>query len=322
MNRSKNILSLVCIIILSGCDKDADIVPEESYRVSEIVYEHDSAPVRRFLVSYEGDNVIQVNQYYRSDTIWKPDFLMLFRHVGNKITHEYYSINGDEYQYYQKNVFTVENDRLVEDLAYQGYENEWFLKAKWIFTYENDLLKEYKEYRYFENTWYERASAYFSYNNSQIFEHRYYDRYDNEDFLTDCDTFYWENDKLMQIIDYNREYGEMELNSNSLFSYNGEHVSEIELQARRSDEWRRYRTNYYEYNEENLLIRDINSWGWVMNVHYEKGKGDFGMIYFLPQEMVFNKPRFKSTGDPEDSAEDFLTPGYIDYLLFQKPFPN
>jgi hypothetical protein len=311
-----SILIILFIVSLVSCIKEENVT-EESYRVSEIIFEHDSVPVRKFQIAYEGDKVSQVNQYYRSDTTWRPDYLVLFSYSDNNIVHEYYYVKGGEYKYYQKNIFTVENDRLVEDIAYLGFENEWLLKAKWIFTYENDLLKEYKEYRYLENIWHERASAYFSYDGAHVFDHRYYDRYDNEDFLTDCDTFYWENNKLMQIIDYNRKYGEMELNSNSLFTYSGDYISEIALQARRHDEWRSYRTNYYEYNEENLLIRDLNSWDWVMNISYEKGKGNFGMIYYLPQEEVFNKPMFKSTDGLEEDGQDIYTPGYIDKILLK-----
>ena len=71
-------LAILISIMQISCEDNLETPSGDEYRVSEIIYEHDSIPVRKFAIEYEGDQVVQVNQYYLSYTTWIPNYKMNF----------------------------------------------------------------------------------------------------------------------------------------------------------------------------------------------------------------------------------------------------
>lgn len=314
------LFSLILIVFLSlACEKDSDkeLIPEDYQRVKDIIFQRDDLPYRKLEFTYDENKLVRIEYFFKTDTSWKQDYLSEFSHHDGGFTQEYYFLTSEGLKYKHKNIYSIENDKLVKDVYYVGSRNEWYLNSKWSYSYENDRLTSYKIFKYTDDTWKERASAYFSYENSQIKKHTYYEVHDNELLLTDMDTFYWADNKLVHYIDYNRKYGQIELNAKSNFTYIDDKTTKIELQARRHDDWEFYKYTYYEYNEMGLLVSERVHWGDEMVITYEAGKGDFGIVYYMPEEIVFNKPRFKSTEEGKTREHKVYEPQYIDHLLFK-----
>ncbi|MBN1950728.1 MAG: hypothetical protein JW801_05965 [Bacteroidales bacterium] len=314
----KVVLSFIflSLFLIQGCEKESRDPEDNSSRVREIIFQDDDVPYRKLEFIYGTNEMTQINHYFMADTAWKQDYISEFSNTDEGYVHEFYYLNRGERKFKRRNIYNFEDDRLVEDIYYVGSKGEWFLNSRWNYEYEDDKLTHYTIYHYTNGTWNEKIQAYFTYRNDEIQEHNYFEILDGQRFQTDRDTFFWKDGRLSEYLDYNRKYGKLELNSRSIFSWTGDQTTKIDLFSRQNDDWHLHNSTQYHYDEEGRLTSEKNHWGDEMLVFYEEGKGNFSMIYYMPELIAFNKPMFKDADEAyaDDSVylpADILKPHFF-----------
>ena len=291
---------ILLILIAAGtlsCEKDENI-EKNTQRIKEVLFTEEGLPYKKIVFNYTDEELSEILYYYKTPSGWSTDHQSIFYTEDDRYVHEYYFVRGDNFKYVNKNYLKIEHNRIVEDSYSIGSKNEWYPLMNYYYHYENNRLSSYNAFRLVEGSWRDRGTAYYYYDNSNVVDHYYYELVVNDIKLMDRDSFYWENGKLLHFVDYNRNNGEMVLNSRSDYYYDDlGRISQIDLFAYRREQWRPFRTINYEYDKEGYLVKEKVSWGYTVNYIYEPGNGNSSLLFYMPEQMIFNEPRFKNSYD-------------------------
>jgi hypothetical protein len=305
---------VLSILSAVSCNKgNNDLQPD--YRIKQIMVTQDDIPVQKLEFTYDNEKVTEVDFYYKTEEDWAKDMISYFTYQGNQVTHERYYVKGGHYDYKSKNVFTIEDGRMVQDIFYAGSRNQWMLALQSDFNFENGRLTKWIRYKYRDEKWVENAGGNYTYIDNILQDYKGYEIFDGIPWIVDHDSFTWNNGKMVQYYDYNLYHNELILNAKSVYLYDNDQLNTIEIYAYRHDDWIPYLTLDFEYTPENLLLSLASSIGRKNTYVYEQGKGNFSQVYQKPTEGMYFWPAFKDSEGDSIEPDPLLPEEYTDYTL-------